>query len=158
MIRDRAVPSLPRLLSLLLLYRHGYQVGRYISLERVIEESKETYYDSLYASSQGWLEGKHDIGPWRSYWLGTILAAYKEFSERVDVVASAYGSKRQRVLRAVQARNLPFSVRELKTQCPDISLDHIRNILKDLRANGRVECLGRGAGAKWKKNGSWEGN
>lgn len=144
-----------RLLTLLLLYRSGYEVGRYISLERIIEESKETYYDSLYRSSQGWHDGNHDLTHWWSYWLGTVLAAYKEFEDRVGVVKSRYGGKRERVLRAVQARELPFPVRELEEQCPDVSIDYIRKILKELRDEGRAECLGRGAGAKWQKKGDW---
>jgi Fic family protein len=64
-----------RLLALLLLYQVGYEVGRYISLERIVEESKETYYDALYKSSQGWHEGKHDLRPWWNYFLGMLIAA-----------------------------------------------------------------------------------
>ena len=72
-----------RLLTLLLLYRFGYEVGRFISLERIVEETKEGYYHSLYKSSQGWHEGKHSLLPWWNYFLGVVLrTAYKEFEDR----------------------------------------------------------------------------
>lgn len=72
-----------RLLTLLLLYQAGYEVGRYISLERLIEESKETYYEVLLKSSHDWHEAKHDLRPWWNYFLGTLVTGYKEFEERV---------------------------------------------------------------------------
>ena len=68
-----------RLLTLLLLYQAGYGVGRYISLERIVERSKETYYEVLQRSSQGWHDGRHDLRPWLEYFLGTLIAAYKDF-------------------------------------------------------------------------------
>lgn len=81
-----------RLLSLLLLYQTGYEAGRYISLERIVEESKETYYDALYKSSQGWHKGRHDLRPWWNYFLGMLTAAYKEFEDRVGTITSARGA------------------------------------------------------------------
>jgi Fic family protein len=71
-----------RLLTLLALYHQGHRVGRYISLERIIEQTKESYYESLQSSSVGWQEGSHDIMPWFHYFLATIHAAYREFEER----------------------------------------------------------------------------
>jgi Fic family protein len=65
---------LARLIALLLLYQHGYEVGRYVSLERIVEQSKQSYYDTLYVSSQGWHEGRHDVLPWTEYFLSTVLA------------------------------------------------------------------------------------
>src|SRR3990172_935253 len=82
-----------RLITLLLLYRNGYEVGRYISLERVIEQTKESYYETLQKSSQGWHKGKHDALPWVEYALSTILAAYKEFESRFAGVSKGRGSK-----------------------------------------------------------------
>jgi Fic family protein len=72
-----------RLLTLLALYHQGYHVGRYVSLERIIEQSKERYYEALQTSSVGWHEGSHDILPWVRYFLSTIHAAYRELEERV---------------------------------------------------------------------------
>jgi Fic family protein len=68
-----------RLLTVLVLHQQGYEVGRYVSLERLIEQTKESYYDTLYRASQDWHESKHDPMPWIAYWLGTVLAAYREF-------------------------------------------------------------------------------
>ena len=73
-----------RLLTLLALYHHGHNVGRYISLERIIERSKESYYEALQTSSVGWRDGSHDIMPWFHYFLSTIHIAYREFEERVE--------------------------------------------------------------------------
>src|SRR3989339_986212 len=71
-----------RVFALLALYQHGFMVGKYISLERVIEQSKETYYETLNKSSQKWHEGKHDIEPWLYYFLGIINSSYREFEQR----------------------------------------------------------------------------
>ncbi|MCK4667228.1 Fic family protein, partial [Candidatus Dependentiae bacterium] len=74
-----------RLLTLLLLYKAGFKIGKYISLERIVEESKDQYYDTLLLSSQKWDKGKHDVFPWLNYFLGILISAYKEFEERVGV-------------------------------------------------------------------------
>lgn len=92
---------LSRLLLLLQCYHLGYEVGRYISLERIVEESKETYYEALLKSSQKWHEAQHDLRPWWNYFLGMLTAAYKEFELRVGTVTSARGAKREMVRQAV---------------------------------------------------------
>ena len=87
-----------RLLSLLLLYQAGYEVGRYISLESVIEGTKDGYYDALYASSQGWHEGQHTLIPWWEYFVGVMLVrAYGDFEARVGVTSAVRGAKRDMV-------------------------------------------------------------
>jgi Fic family protein len=70
-----------RLLTLLALYHHGHTIGRYISLERIVEQSKANYYEALQTSSAGWHEGSHDIIPWLQYFLSTIHTAYREIEE-----------------------------------------------------------------------------
>lgn len=75
-----------RLITLQMLYHFDYQVGRFISLERIFEESKESYYETLEMSSQHWHEGQHNIAPWLDYFWGALLRAYKEFEERVGTV------------------------------------------------------------------------
>ncbi|MEQ8466699.1 Fic family protein [Coleofasciculus sp. E1-EBD-02] len=86
-----------RLITLLLLYKAGYEVGRFISLERIVERTKESYYDTLYQSSQDWHEGQHNLLPWWEYFLGVmVLSAYREFETRVGVVTSARGTVRSR--------------------------------------------------------------
>jgi len=76
-----------RLLTLLLLYKADYGVGEYISLESIVEDSQESYYDALYRSSRGWHEAKHDLWPWTDYFLGMLLSAYEELEDRVSVRA-----------------------------------------------------------------------
>ncbi|MBU0676490.1 MAG: Fic family protein [Verrucomicrobia bacterium] len=140
-----------RLLLLLQLYQLGFEVGRYISLERVIENSKDRYYETLELSSHGWHEGKHDLWPYVNYLLFVLKTAYVEFEKRVGQLASPKGAKTEIVLSAIDAQNGTFTLVDLETTCPGVSRDMIRKILKDLQAEGRVQCLGRGPGATWEK-------
>lgn len=143
-----------RLLTLLALYHHGYEVGRYISLERVIEKTKESYYDTLFLSSQGWHEGKHDVWPWTEYFLGTLLAAYSEFETRFDRVSTGRGSKTDTVKNAISSFVGDFTIQDVETACPMVSRDMIRRVLADLKKVGSVECLSRGRWAKWRNQGN----
>ena len=140
-----------RLLTLLLLYQAGYGVGRYISLERVIEESKESYYDALYRSSQGWHEGRHTLVPWTEYFFGIMLAAYREFESRVGILTDGRGAKTELVLEAIGRFHGDFSVSELQAQCPNVGIDLIRRLLRQERKAGKLECLGRGPAARWRR-------
>ena len=90
-----------RLLTLLALYQNGYGVGKFISLERIVEQSKETYYGSLNKSSQGWHKAKHDMVPWFHYFLTTLLSAYKEFEQRAGKLKPARGAKTQIIIQAI---------------------------------------------------------
>ncbi|PKQ29693.1 MAG: cell filamentation protein Fic, partial [Actinobacteria bacterium HGW-Actinobacteria-10] len=90
-----------RILNLMLLYQAGYDVGRYISLEKIIEDSKETYYEALEASSDGWHEGRHDLVPWLQYSHGVLIAAYLEFEQRVGQMGTGRGAKREMVIDCV---------------------------------------------------------
>jgi Fic family protein len=148
---------LGRLLTLLLLYQTGYEVGRYISLERIIEESKETYYEVLLKSSQGWHEAKHDLRPWWSYFLGTLIAAYKEFEERVGTITTVRGAKREMVQQAVKRLPGRFRIAELQRVCPGVSYPTLKRALEVLRRQRKVRCLGRGRDAEWERIGSWSG-
>jgi len=140
-----------RLLTLLLLYHFGYEVGRYISLERIFEESKETYYETLETSSQNWHEGEHDVMPWLNYSWGVLLRAYDEFAERVGSIQSGKGTKTEMIRQAVNRRIQPFSISNIEGDCPGISRDMVRLVLRQLRDEGVIESTGRGRGAKWKK-------
>jgi Fic family protein len=140
-----------RLLALLMLYHHGYEVGRYVSLERIIEQTKESYYDTLYTSSQGWHEGKHDVWPWTEYFLSTILAAYGEFESRFGKISKGRGSKTDTVKNAIEGFVADFSLTDIEKACPLVSRDMIRRVLFDLKKEGQVECLGRGPAARWRK-------
>lgn len=142
-----------RLITLLLLYRAGYEVGRYISLERIIEQSKESYYETLQKSSQGWHEGAHDALPWIEYALSTVLAAYKEFESRFTRISTGRGSKTDIVMNAIDSIIGDFSISDLEKACPSVSRDMLRHVLFSLRDQGKIQAIGKGRGAKWKKMG-----
>lgn len=138
-----------RLLTLLLLYHAGLEVGRYVSLERIVEDSKETYYEALGASSQGWHEGAHDALPWLRYFWGMTMRAYKEFEERVGNVRVGRGGKTDIVEQAIARRIGPFSISEIEADAPGVTRDWIRLVLRRMKAEGRLVLHGRGRGAKY---------
>ncbi|MDD3537786.1 MAG: Fic family protein [Eubacteriales bacterium] len=143
-----------RLLLLLSLYHLGFEGGRYISLERLIEQSKERYYETLQQSSQGWHEGRHDFWPYVNYLLYTLKELYAEFERRVGERGAARGEKTESVREAISACAVPFHIGELQRRCPGVSLDMIRKVLKDLRKIGEVACTGRGKHAMWRVMGN----
>ena len=140
-----------RLLTLLATYRHGLEVGRFISLERLVEESKEDYYDVLRRSSEDWHAGRHEIVPWLNHYLAIVRRAYLLFRDRVGELQSVRGSKTAMIDGAIEAFKGPFTLSALEAACPGVSRDMIRKLLWERRKAGRVACLGRGPKAKWKK-------
>jgi Fic family protein len=138
-----------RLLTLQLLYHFDYAVGRFISLERIFEESKESYYETLEASSQNWHKAAHDISPWLDYFWGALLRAYKEFEERVGTIERGRGAKGDRVRVEILKRNLPFSISEIEEACPGVSRDMIRLVLRAMKVERLIAPTGKGRGAKW---------
>lgn len=142
-----------RLLTLMLLYQAGIEVGRYISLERIIEESKETYYEALERSSQHWHEGTHDPLPWLRYFWGVVIAAYKEFEERVGTLKIGRGAKTEMVEAAIARRIGQFAISDIEADCPGVTRDWIRMVLRRLKKSGEIELIGRGRGAKWIRRG-----
>ncbi len=138
-----------RLLTLQLLYHFKYVVGRYISLERIFEESKESYYETLESSSAAWHEAQHDPMPWLNYFWGALLRAYKEFEERVGKIERGRGAKGDRVRANVLNRNVPFSISDVEENCPGISRDTVRLVLRSMKAEGVIASTGKGRGAKW---------
>ncbi len=141
-----------RLLSLLLLYQAGYEVGRYISLETAIEETKEGYYDSLYASSQGWREARHSLVPWWEYFVGVMLVkAYQQFEERIGVTNARRGAKRDMIRDAVSRLPERFRYADLERALPAVSRPTIARALRELRVEGAVRCVKPGRDAAWEK-------
>lgn len=145
-----------RLLLVLQCYHLGFEVARYISVERLIEENKVRYYETLEESSQGWHEGRHDPWPYVNFLLSVLKDAYRELERRVGQVAAPRGAKSDRVLAAVGRMQGQFRVRDIQDACPGVSLDTIRRVLARLREEERVECLGRGAWATWRKTRMWD--
>lgn len=144
-----------RLLLLLGCYKLGYEVGRYISLERLIEDNKERYYETLEMSSQGWHGGKHDPWPYLNYLLFIMKTAYREFEDRAESLTAPRGAKTEMVLAAITGFYDFFTVSDLKRKCPTVSVDMIRKILKDLNKQGKLRCSGRGPKAQWEKTDLW---
>ena len=140
-----------RLLTLLALYQHGYEVGRYISLERLVEESKEDYYHVLQKSSQRWHDSKHDLLPWLNHFLAIARRAYGEFEQRAGQIKAPRGAKSALVLDAIQRQLGEFSVGELQRECPGVGVDLIRQLLARLQKEKTIKSLGTGRSAKWTK-------
>lgn len=139
-----------RLLFLLACYHCGIEAGRYISLERIIEENNERYYEVLEQSSQRWHEGKHDPWPAMGFLLFILTQACKEFEQRLGQIKSPRGEKTALVEDAIARQPGLFSLSDLQSACPGVSVDLIRSVLKRMRGKS-IECLGRGHTAKWRK-------
>ncbi len=140
-----------RLLALLALYHQGYEVGRYISLEKLIEGTKESYYDTLYKSSQGWHENKHDPLPWIEYWLGVLQASYTRMEDNVQDLNPGYGTKSGVVIAVIEQHDGDFSIADLEKECPSVGREWIRKTVYSLKGEGKLENIGKGRGAKWRK-------
>lgn len=140
-----------RLLLLLTCYHLGIEVGRYISLERLIEDHKERYYETLQQSSQGWHDGKHDPWPYIGYLLFIIKLAYDEFEQRVGKIGSPKGEKTEMILRVIDKCMTEFTVGDIQNACPGVGIDLIRGVLKKLKSNGQVQCVSMGRNAKWRR-------
>lgn len=138
-----------RLLLLQTCYHFGFEVGRYISLERIIEQNKERYYETLRLSSQGWHEGKHDPWPYIGYLLFVLKQAYREFEERVGQIQAPRGAKMEMVLAGLQTMPREFSLQQLEASCPGVGRDWIKSILNGLKHEGHATCSGHGRGARW---------
>lgn len=133
-----------RLLTLLLLYRSGYIVGKYISIEKMIEQSKETYYETLQQSSAGWHENENDYAPFTRYMLGIIVAAYREFSSRVQLLIAKGLSKPERIKELIKDTIGKITKAEIMEKCPDISQVTVQRTLIDLQKRGEIIKLGGG--------------
>ncbi len=138
-----------RLATLHLLYLSGYDVGRFISLERLTENTKEGYYRALQRSSLGWHEDQHDPLPWLQVFWGILLAAYREFEERVGEIAGGPGAKSRQVRAAARRRLAPFSISEFELDCPGVSRETVRGVLQAMRDEGDLELKGKGRGSRW---------
>ena len=142
-----------RLLTLLLLYKSNYFVGKYISIEKLIEETKEVYYDALGNSSIGWHDNKNDYSSFVEYYLGIILAAYKEFAFRVEYNINKKMTAIERVSSIFMVSVIPISKSYIMEKCPDISETTIERSLKNLLDDKCIEKIsgGRYSMYKWIK-------
>ena len=142
-----------RLLTLLLLYRAGHIVGKYISIEKLISDSKETYYEVLQDSSYDWHEGTNDYGPFVSYMLGVIVAAYRDFSNRVRLLTTSRLSKPERIRELIKGHIGRITKSEIMSMCPDISQVTVQRTLTELLKNNEITKIGGGRYTSYVWNG-----
>ncbi len=133
-----------RLLTLLLLYRSGYIVGKYVSMEMLIEKTKETYYEALQSSSTGWHENSSDYTSFVKYYLGIVLKGYNEFQDRIEHLKYRKLSKTDRVKAIFDKKLGIIKKSDIASLCPDISETTIERTLKELLESGFVEKVGKG--------------
>ena len=138
-----------RLLTLLLLYRAGYIVGKYISIEKLIENAKESYYNCLQISSVKWHENENDYEPFVKYILGVIVAAYRDFSSRVSLLTMNGISKPDRVTEIIKTTLGTITKAEILEKCPDISQVTVQRTLANLVDSGQVTKIGGGRYTKY---------
>jgi Fic family protein len=141
-----------RLLTLLLLYRSSYIVGKYISIEKIIEKSKETYYEVLQESSTNWHEGNNAYLPFVKYYLEIILNAYKEFSARVELLQDRSLSKPERIRRLFTNTLQKLSKSVILEKCPDISASTVEIALAALVKEGYIIKIGAGKNTTYIRN------
>ena len=133
-----------RLLTLLLFYKAGYIVGKYISMEMLIEKTKETYYEALQASSTGWHEGENSYEPFVKYYLGIMLKAYNEFESRVEHLKHRSLSKPDRIKAVIDNKVGKITKKEIMELCPDISKITVERTLTNLVKSGYIAKVGAG--------------
>lgn len=141
-----------RLLTLLLLYRSGYIVGKYISIEKMIETTKDTYYEALQSSSAGWHEGENDYVPFIKYMLGVVAASYREFSSRVKLLTTAGLTKGDRIGEVIKQTVGTITKAEIMKKCPDISQITIQRALIELQEQEKIIKIGGGRYTKYTWN------
>jgi len=141
-----------RLLTLLLLYRSGYIVGKYISIEMIIEKTKESYYETLRQSSMDWHTNNNSYAPFVKYYLGVILNAYKEFQSRIEHLQHDKLSKPERIRNVFATKLGKLTKQEIMTLCPDISISTIENTLRELTQDGFIIKTGVGRSTAYIRN------
>jgi len=141
-----------RLLTLLLLYKSGFTVGKYISHEKLIESKKDKYYDTLQASSTKWHEDENDVLPFVKYMLQIIVAAYRDFEQRVLTVAEKKLTKADQIKELFNTHLGKLSKAEIKKLLPDISEPMIERTLRELVANRTIKKVGAGKNTTYVKS------
>ena len=143
-----------RLLTTWMLYLDGMDVARYVSLERVVDETKDSYYESLAASTTGWHAGTHDVLPWTRYFLGVVLDACKRFEDRTEIVSGGHGSKRRLVESFIRdSLKETFTIEDIRDGAPGVSDVYIKKLLGELKNAGVIRREGAGRGSRWRRVG-----
>lgn len=147
---------LSRLLTLLLLYRSGYNIGKYISIEKAIEKTKEVYYEALQKSSANWHEGKNNYTSFVRYMLGILVSVYREFDERIKNIPSKGVSKPERIRELIKSNLGKITKSEIMEQCPDISQVTVQRTLSNLLKSGDILKISGGRYTSYVWNGENE--
>ena len=142
-----------RLLALMMLSLNGYDVCRYISLERLFAVDEDNYFSALQQSVKGWHDGTHNPMPWINYFLDSLICAYLELEEKVEALRGqgSRAPKSQLITNAIEQAGAPFSVAEICIQLPTVSRELVKKVIQQLREQGRVRQVGKGRGAHWEK-------
>ena len=144
-----------RLLLLLLLYQHDYNVGRYVSLEKIVEDSKVEYYEALKGSSALWHENQHDLTPIWKYILRTVRQAYEQLATKVSLTGlpnrKRRGAKTDLIRSALLGQNTNFTFKAICEREPGFNRALVKKVLYMLRDEGLVELVGKGRGAYWRR-------
>ena len=124
------------------LYQSGYSIGKYVSLEKLIEKTKDSYYEDLQHSSNYWIDNQNDYVPFVEYFLNIVSVAYKDFNDRVEIVKGS--SKPERIKQIIKESLGKVTKADLVKRCPDIGLVTIQRTLNDLQKNGTIKKIGGG--------------
>ena len=141
-----------RLLTLLLLYKVNYMVGKYISIEKIIEETKDSYYDTLEKSSINWHNNENDYSYFVEYYLGIILNAYKEFDSRINIVENKKITAYDRIIDIFKENIIPIDKAFITNKCPDLSETTIERTLNKLLKEDKIVKISGGRYTKYKWN------
>lgn len=141
-----------RLLTLLLLYKANYMVGKYISIEKIIEETKDSYYDTLEKSSINWYNNENDYSYFVEYYLGIILNAYKEFDSRISIIENKKITAYDRIIDIFKNNIIPIDKAFVTNKCPDLSETTIERILNKLLKENHIVKISGGRYTKYKWN------
>ena len=140
-----------RLLSLLLMYKNGFDISKYVSFEEQINLAKGNYYETLRQSSIGWHENTNDYIPFIEYFLFTLYLCYKELDKRFLTIKSGKVSKTKRIEEIVLTSFIPISKKEILNLLPDISLTTIEKVLSNMMKDGKIVKIGSTSNAKYLK-------
>ena len=140
-----------RLLSLLLLYKNGFSIGKYISFENQINLYKKEYYLSLKLSSDNWGNSTNDYYPFINHFLVTLIRCYNELDKRVSILSSKVTNKKERIKITIEKSLVPLSRKELMELWPDIAVDTIKKVLIELQNEGTIQKIGNFKNAKYRK-------
>jgi predicted HTH transcriptional regulator len=143
-----------RLLTLVLLYKSGYTVGQYVSIEKLISDTKDSYYEALQASSYGWHENENNYAPFVEYMLGIVIAAYRDFTARAKLLTEKGVSKPNRVRDIIKNTTGKITKTEIMEKCPDISQTTVQRALNDLLKSEEIIKIGGGRYTSYTWN--WE--